>query len=604
MFNILSLISKKGGFTFMVLALVSVFLGVIGYSELSNSSLLSFKSMLDAFALSFGDLPDNYNNLIFLSKIFWITSFASAAITVILKDWLYNRLLKHTIKNRYTAILGNYMNNLQVDINRTLILNNNKDIFTEPLKENGYKIKDLSNNEMINEINITNMDKCLVNTGIDKENINLAFKIINLYKEKNCTHPLRLIIRIEDNELKYLFMNNYLIKSIHHFEIKTYSFYESCANFLFREQPIFTINDELFSTDNDYSIILSGDGKLINKIVYELCLIAHLPNQNKLNIIIVASKPNEIINSINISYPNIKEIPTINIIPYTLDFKTVEYYKDSIWHNSKLKKSYICYDEEEINIDIVSSLQSITYLGKEGIPDVLYGIYNQSSLYNALKDDNDIFSKYTPFGNIENIFCADNLFDDAHESIAKLIHSTYSVISKDKGKIIYQPNALFKLEEDMDKEWYSFKSDHIRAAIEQSKYIPMVLSILGLKYEKVSDDVIFNLLPHNRRVFDSKLDVKFNGSYTFPLNFDNKLFDKLIRTEHNRWCAFYLLNGWSYSETRNIIKKTHDLLLPIEKIKELPSHYQERLIPLIIDWNIYAFMYIPNYLAGTGYKIS
>ena len=46
MFNILSLISKKGGFTFMVLALVSVFLGVIGYSELSNSSLLSFKSSL------------------------------------------------------------------------------------------------------------------------------------------------------------------------------------------------------------------------------------------------------------------------------------------------------------------------------------------------------------------------------------------------------------------------------------------------------------------------------------------------------------------------------------------------------------------------------
>ena len=64
-----------------------------------------------------------------------------------------------------------------------------------------------------------------------------------------------------------------------------------------------------------------------------------------------------------------------------------------------------------------------------------------------------------------------------------------------------------------------------------------------------------------------------------------------------------MLNGWSYSETRDIIKKTHDLLLAIEKIKELPSHYQERLIPLI-DWNIYAFMYIPNYLAGTGYKIS
>ncbi len=82
----------------------------------------------------------------------------------------------------------------------------------------------------------------------------------------------------------------------------------------------------------------------------------------------------------------------------------------------------------------------------------------------------------------------------------------------------------------------------------------------------------------------------------FPKEYKT-MFEKLIRTEHNRWNAFHYLNGWKYGETKNKAKKVHDCLLPLEKFKK-PE------LQLSVIYDMYAILYIPNYLANAGYEIA
>jgi hypothetical protein len=74
------------------------------------------------------------------------------------------------------------------------------------------------------------------------------------------------------------------------------------------------------------------------------------------------------------------------------------------------------------------------------------------------------------------------------------------------------------------------------------------------------------------------------------------MFEKLIRTEHNRWDAFHYLNDWKYSEKTNKAKREHNCLMPLCEFKK-PE------LQLTVIYDIYAILYIPNYLANAGYEI-
>ena len=60
-------------------------------------------------------------------------------------------------------------------------------------------------------------------------------------------------------------------------------------------------------------------------------------------------------------------------------------------------------------------------------------------------------------------------------------------------------------------------------------YIPILLKILGLDYIKINDmSYIAELVKENRKIFDSQLDITYNGNYDFPDDFDCNIFIHLF----------------------------------------------------------------------------
>ena len=122
-------IHKHGWMTFVLLSLISFILSVFAFISMSESHHFEWGMLLQALALSFEGLPDNYNVFVFVAKIFWMLTFASVAFSLFLRNWSHQQLFKSIQEERHIAIVGlsalshNYINDLDNDT--TLILNTN-----------------------------------------------------------------------------------------------------------------------------------------------------------------------------------------------------------------------------------------------------------------------------------------------------------------------------------------------------------------------------------------------------------------------------------------------------------------------------------------------
>jgi hypothetical protein len=76
----------------------------------------------------------------------------------------------------------------------------------------------------------------------------------------------------------------------------------------------------------------------------------------------------------------------------------------------------------------------------------------------------------------------------------------------------------------------------------------------------------------------------------------NNIFDKLIFAEHERWNSYHYLNGWEYNKKKDKNLKLHDCLKSLDE-------FDEPYLQITIIYDIYSILYIPKFLASSGYKI-
>ena len=606
------LIHENGVFTFCLLAFISFIFSLIGFMSMAEPSYtFEWWMLIQSLLLSFEGVPDDSYAWIVIGKLFWMITFASAAFSLFLREWSDKKVFEYIKENNHTAIIGvgdlsyNYINDL--DFNNTIILNNNQNITNDSFKEKGFSIKDVSIDSILQELKISNMKRCLINLGDDRTNINLAFDIIKEYEKEDYTNELRLVVRIENRELNSLFMSNQLFLNDDFkdskIELKTYSFFEECAIKLFQDNFIDGEDDSILQTSNEYSIAIVGEGRLANKIIYEAAKIAHLPNENILNIYLITNNPKEFKETIIRSYPNIEEIPTIRLNEKTMNYKSLDFYTDDIWDINNLTNVILCSDEEDTNIEIASSMQEKTYLRKTNInTKVLFGVFNQGSISARLDEDDNSFKIFKSFGNAKDILCEKNIFEDENNMIAKLINYTYDLLANDNFEAPYNSNAKFNYSMNsakINKEWFKKPFTDKASSLAQAKHIKMKLKTLGLRAFE-SDKNFDSLLELNRACLEKKFEFKYTGNYEFPTDFEDCLFNKMIQLEHNRWNAYHYLNGWQYSKNKIKPQKLHDCLLSLD---DFPKYFEGKRLSSLIEWDIYAFMYIPNYLAEAKYEI-
>ena len=334
---------------------------------------------------------------------------------------------------------------------------------------------------------------------------------------------------------------------------------------------------KIINSDKSYDIAIVGNSSIAIEVIYQLIILSNLPEQNRLNIYLIDIRAKEFYKKLKSYFSGIQKIPHVNILSVELDINKQSFYTDQIWKKETLTNIIVATQSKKDDLKIIQKLKKSTTL--------------KAQIISA------------------NSYSLDSLENSELISIAKLINYLYK-------KTKYDPNFLFnkQYQEDAQKLWlHKISSEDRKSSIMQSLHIDTKLLALGLKREK-STKSSKKLLKINKTIFEKKLGFreiddkrlqeyaqKFHDSNNqfepiyFPEKF-NTLFEKLIRSEHNRWCSYHYLNGWIYDKNKNKSLKKHDCLIPLEK-------FDKNNLKTTIIFDIYSLLYIPNIFASIGVKL-
>ena len=612
-----------------VFAISTMIFGTVGY--LIEGQHL-FQSILDSIMMFGLNFPKDFG-----SNIFLFIAGISASITIFLlavvffiKDFFEKKLVKDMFKKEHTAIFGlgeinrSFLNSIK-DNNQiasiVIIESDSSNMYLEDYRQRGFGvyIGDVFNPKNLELLNFNMMKNAIIALGEDRHNIEFSKIILDDYKENT---ELKLVVHIQNKDLEILFHSKFIKKNDNQIHIKTFSFYEEVAKDLFSKHFVDGDTTKYIYNGDEFNTIVLGDGQLIEKILYQIALISHLPKENKHTVYIVDKEADKLLTKIKKALYYKKEknsFTSLEIQAINLDQVSLEFYSDNIWHIENLVNVIVAFDEEKKNLDVAVELYNRTYLQKSidnnDMPKILFGMYDELLLSGMININKDEFNNFCTYGNVNDILSYNELIDEETDQIAKLINSGYGD-EYDNKKLNQDINTL-------NNKWYNTAkfSDKL-SSLAQAKHIDMKLKSMGLKrikhetnncdkkillksnqkliFEKIQKDRKEVGLDENSLITYSKELEKFwsNQEYKicyFPEKFDT-LFEEMIRMEHNRWNAYHYLNGWKYATEKVKSKKEHDCLVPLKD-------FDKDSIKITIIYDIYAFLYLPNYLTEAGYEI-
>lgn len=611
----------------------------IVYFLLENKAFTLGAVAILAFMLRFLLALQGDEMLEALGKGLEFSSIVSASLIAVLlyfKDAVNMQIVKRISESEHTTVFG--LGEFSIALLNSEVLNksNSYIIFEKNVQNDkveyfrkagmGVVKGDAFDREHLERLNFQTMSYAIIALGNDRLNMELASIIIDYYKDKKIDTPIKLAVHIINQDLNALFHQEFVSTEDakkYPIDIHTFSFYEEAAESFFEQNFVDGESNEIINSSEEYHIVVAGNGELALNIIFQAAKIAHLPNENRLIVHIVDKEAQKLKKQLVKRYTGIEE--AISIETLDIDDETIEYFKDELWFIKNLTHVIVCYDDEERNLKIFIDLFNKTYL-QSAADNALktrinFAIFNDYNMSNKIDKNHELFKHCFSFADVKTICTRENLLDEKNDLISKLVHQNYA----EK----YAPNELYDLQNGVDIEkilhkWYhqSKLSDKL-SSMAQAKHIPMKLKALGLKSIK-SDKAPKELLENNRRLLDAalkddrdalRLDDAFLQDYSkelpklwgdetskksinihyFPKEYKT-MFEKLLRAEHNRWNAFHYSNGWTYNEVKSKPKKEHDCLMPL-------AEFQKAELQLTVIYDIYAILYIPNYLANAGYEI-
>ena len=598
----------------IVLSSLTIIFGTIGFNLENKSFYDTVMGIVDLFVF---ESIEKYNFWLFLGRVFALMTVFFGVLSFFVYRFFNHLVIESTIRKPYTLVVGLGENNrhyLNSEVNNThniVVVEkyaDNPKIETYIKKGFGVKIADILNKDIYKKLQLNNIENVIISTGSDKRNLEILTKMLNTFDE---TKHKRLYVHLEDFLLKSLFTEE-IIKHKNS-EIITFSFYELAVQNLLLEHSILGDKKEIIKGTEDFYIAIIGIGDLALQMVYQLCNLAHLPNENKLIIYCVDKDAKLFIEKVKRSFMYVDNIATIELEAICHDVKELDFYQQKIWHQKNLTNILITKREDEENLNIALDFYNKCYI--KDISEnklktkIIFASYKHKELSQSFNDNQDRFKQFYTFANARDIFKKESLLNEELDRIAKLIHNGYGDI--------YNENLLLPVDDNkVNEKWFQKSSLHDKISNRmQTMHIDIKLLALGLKKVK-STKPAKELLVINKKIFKEKLghvDISngmlleyskelekayggkdYNLLY-FPKEF-NSLFEKLIRSEHNRWNAYHYLHGWSYSETKNKAFKEHNCLLALNEFKT-------KSIRLTVIYDIYAVLYIPNLLASVGYEI-
>ncbi len=616
------------------LAFLTILFGTYGFIEKGGHPISSILNSIKMFGLDYPSLWSETNWQIILAVFFAISTISFVAIVLLIKNSYDKYKVYNIFGKNHNVVFGlgkvslSFLNSYSQNNGQPGVVIIESDLNNHNLEEfrkkgMGVMVGDALKDRTLEKLNFKTMQNAVIALGNDRINIELAKKLIDLYEEQNIENTIKLIVHIQNRDLDILFHQQFILpdkdKKLK-IDIKTFSFFKEVAYDLFENHSVDGDTNKFIETSEDLCSVLIGDGELVYNIIYQMAQISHLPNENVHTVFIVDKDAENLIIKIKKHLYYIEDnFPTFKLKAKKIDSDNLEFFNDEIWEKKNIANIIIAYDNESTNLDLAVELFNRTYLGKSvddiEMPKILFAIYDQQLLANIVNKETGTFKNFYAFGNSDNVLSSDNLIGEEKYLLAKLIHFGYGDM--------YNPDVFAYDEKETNKKWFLVEkySDKL-SSLALAYHIKLKLKSMGLKMEKVSHvsitkkelldanrDTLLKVLEADRKrlgigeealkEYSKELDKFWTGnSYEvkyFPKAF-NTLFEKMIRMEHNRWYAYHYLNGWKYSEIKNKNKKEHDCLLPLKD-------FNKTNLQITVIYDIYSFIYLPNYLAEAGYRI-
>jgi len=146
------------------------------------------------------------------------------------------------------------------------------------------------------------------------------------------------------------------------------------------------------------------------------------------------------------------------------------------------------------------------------------------------------------------------------KKLARAIHSRYLHEIRNQGIksnnwIFYNPG---KPENHVVTDFDDLPDEIKLSNIDNAAHIPTKLLSIGYKIRPVK-----------------------KGFKSFALHLNEEEIETMARVEHIRWSWEKRLNGWTFSKTKDDIKKTHPSLIPYEELSESEKEKDRELVKLI-----------------------
>ncbi len=662
--DIIYFILKHKQYSIIFLAVLTIAFGTWGFYEKDKHPVTGIISSIKMFGLDLPNLWVEINWQILTAIVFAIITISFFAMMIFIRDSYQKYRVIDIFSRHHNVVFGmggvslSFLNSIVDQKNQlgTVIIesdSNNKNIEEYRKKGVGVIIADALKDKTLDKLDLIKMRNAVIALGNDRVNIELAKKLIDLRSaqyekqkhKKQIDIPLKLIVHIQNRDLDILFHQEFILPDENlKIDLKTFSFFQEVAIDLFENYDLDGKSSKFINSDEDFCSILMGNGILVKDILYQMAQLSHLPNENVHTVYIVDKDSDKLIVELKkYLYYNENNFPNFKLVVEKLDSKSLDFFSHSLWQKENIANVIIAYDNEAENLDLAIELFNRTYIGNLkdiNMPSVLFAIFDQKLLAEIINGEKKSFDNFFAFGNSDNVLSFNNLINEEGFKIAKLINSDYG----DE----YNPEGLAFDINKANKKWYNRNKYHNKiSSIAQANHIDIKLKAMGLMKQKANDvnTTKERLLSQNRQVISKLFDEdrealgigdaelklyskelhKFynciNNHHSFKvMYFPNSyatLFEKMIRMEHNRWNAFHYLAGWEYEEIKvvgkfknscekkewedakkkeNKMKKKHDCLLPIQDFKN-------DNIRITIIYDIYSFLYLPNYLAETGYAI-
>ena len=616
---------------------LAFFIMILGFfGEIAGGNGIA-KSLVTAVYLLGLNPPDKLNFLTISAFVFALLLVYGTLLLILVDKIIQKNLYKVLLDEDNIILFGfddinrafleNFKNK---NTNTNVIVIDEKERDFDEFSEKGYLFlkKDIDD-EFLKSLNFEKTSDIIISLGEDRRNIDLALRLLDNLKD--VPTETKILVHCKDSSLNDLFFEKIENLKKDKYKVlvnlKLFSVYTEIVDDLFFKYDTKLVPVEyalINSEKKELKIAIIGNSLISLEIIKRMFINFIFPNELKIKLILIDENSKKFEEYIKYKTKYAKEkFPHIQIESKDLNFDLLK--DKNFWVQDDLRDIIITFENEEKNLELAIELfENIFVYEKREYPNVYFAMLEELKLGKYINKNKDKFKNFFTFGNLKEIFNVENLLDDEKFEGAKQIHYGYGT-KYQKDKLILDTKLL-------NEKWFNnTKHSDKLSNIAQYEHIPYKLLSLGLYREDLKENtqekkidnkallkdnqkILFTKLkqlnmPSEEEIFrfscevESSYDEKVN--YKYDKNIVNEFFEKfinskdfynLINTEHKRWMAYHYLNGWEYSDKKDKSKKLHNCLVELKDFND-----EQRKMTVIYD--IYSYLYLPNYLAAGGYKI-